>query len=238
MSDNSREHDIVREDGYKKRCYCEKCVKQFDHWCDVKKHEGKALCKKKSVTICEIVCERTDQKTYFYGHKKEFEGKWESTRAHPEKCRDRKDGGNDDYESGKHDEYNENGYKKRCRCQKCKRQYDEWCKDKQEKGKTICKRKCYTIVEYVCEKTDVYTHKWGLKKKYESNWEITKPFEPPRRYRNDDCDDENSGRKSRDEDRSERKSRDSDKSGRKSRDDDNSRKEKRRSKDCEDCDRN
>lgn len=174
-------HDESNENGYKKRCYCEKCVKSFDEWCDVKKHEGKPLCRKKSYTICEIVCERTDSKTYFYGHKKEFEGKWEGAKAYKPDCHDKKDY---DDKKDRHDEHDENGYKKRCRCQKCKKTYDEWCKDKADQGKTVCRRKCYTIVEYVCEKTDVYKHTFGKKKRYEGKWEEAKPFQPPKH-----CDD-------------------------------------------------
>lgn len=175
MADSKKDrHDEHDEQGYKKRCYCEKCVKTFDEWCDVKKQEGKPLCRKKSYTICEIVCERTDSKTYFYGHKKEFEGKWEDTKAYKPDCNKKQDNSSDD----KHDEHDENGYKKRCRCQKCKRTYDEWCKEKQNQGQTVCKRKCYTIVEYVCEKTDVYKHTFGRKKRYEGKWEEAEPFEP------------------------------------------------------------
>lgn len=203
MAESKKEkHDKHDEHGYKKRCFCEKCVKTFGEWCDVKKHEGKPLCRKKVYTICEIECERTDSKTYYYGHKKEYEGKWEGTKAYKPDCHDKNSESKGDKsekseksdksdkheEHDKHDEHDENGYKKRCRCLKCKRTYDEWCKDKKDKGKTICKRKCYSIVEYECEKTDVYKHTYGRKKRYEGKWEDAKPFYPKH------CDDKKESR--------------------------------------------
>ena len=74
-------------------------------------------------------------------------------------------------ESHQHDECDENGYKQRCHCQKCKRQYDDWCKKNKKDGCTTCKRKCYTICEIVCERPTTSVTRWGYKKEYEGKWE-------------------------------------------------------------------
>lgn len=74
-------------------------------------------------------------------------------------------------QSAQHDTYDETGYKKRCYCEKCKRTYDEWCKEKKEEGHQTCQRKCYTICEIVCEKPVTTITHWGYKKEYEGKWE-------------------------------------------------------------------
>lgn len=73
--------------------------------------------------------------------------------------------------SAKHDSHDENGYKKRCYCEKCKRTYDEWCKSHKDEGKTQCVRKCYTICEIACEKPITKIVKWGYKQEFEGEWE-------------------------------------------------------------------
>lgn len=80
----------------------------------------------------------------------------------------------------KHDEYDDNSYKKRCYCEKCKRTYDEWCKKNKDEGHTTCKRKCYTICEVVCEKPVTTVTHWGYKKEYEGKWEPYRGGEPPK----------------------------------------------------------
>lgn len=76
-----------------------------------------------------------------------------------------------DNKSLEHDSYDDNGYQKRCYCEKCKRTYDEWCKKNKEDGCTTCKRRCYTICEIKCEKPVTTVFEWGYKKEYEGKWE-------------------------------------------------------------------
>jgi len=75
-----------------------------------------------------------------------------------------------------HDSYDENGYKKRCYCEKCKRIYDEWCRNNKETGQKVCERKCYTICEIKCERPKVIVKHWGYKQEFEGKWE---PFVDP-----------------------------------------------------------
>lgn len=81
----------------------------------------------------------------------------------------------------KHDSYDENGYKKRCYCEKCKKSYDDWCEKNEEDGVTHCKRKCYTICEIVCEKPVTTVTHWGYKKEYEGKWESYRAEEAPKK---------------------------------------------------------
>jgi hypothetical protein len=77
-SDNDDGHDRYDEDGYKRRCHCEKCIRTYDEWCKKRKEQGVTHCKRKCYTICEIKCEKPVTTTFNWGYKKEYEGKWES----------------------------------------------------------------------------------------------------------------------------------------------------------------
>ncbi len=92
-----------------------------------------------------------------------------------------------DSESSSHDSHDscdENSYKKKCYCQKCVRQYDEWLKRNKERGHTTCKRKCFTVCEYVCTKTSVRRKDWGFAREFETRWSPYKGHVPHAR----DCD--------------------------------------------------
>lgn len=89
---------------------------------------------------------------------------------------DGKSSKHDDHDG--HDSYDENGYKKRCYCEKCKRKYDEWCRRQKESGHKTCKRKCFTICEVKCEQPKYILDKWGYKKEYEGKWEPFHDKEP------------------------------------------------------------
>jgi hypothetical protein len=89
--------------------------------------------------------------------------------------------------SEKHDSCDESGYKKRCYCEKCKRKYDEWCHKNKEHGHTVCKRKCYTICEIVCEKPVTTITHWGFKKEYEGKWEHYHHKEEPPKHCKKEC---------------------------------------------------
>jgi hypothetical protein len=89
MSDKTtHQHDEVTKDGYKKRCYCEKCKRKYDEFCKKSKHEGKVKCQRKCHTICEIKCEQPVEITKHWGYKKEYETKWDHFRPEraPRKC--------------------------------------------------------------------------------------------------------------------------------------------------------
>jgi hypothetical protein len=70
-----------------------------------------------------------------------------------------------------HDSHDDNSYKKRCYCEKCKKKYSEWCHEHKSKGETFCKRRCYTVCEIKCKKNVTLHKKWGYKKLYEGKWE-------------------------------------------------------------------
>lgn len=76
-----------------------------------------------------------------------------------------------------HDSYDDSRYQKRCYCEKCKKKYDDWKKEHEEKGETVCKRKCFTVCEIVCTKKIEKELNWGYKKKYEGKWEEYKKKE-------------------------------------------------------------
>lgn len=82
------EHDHSEGGNYIKRCYCEKCKRKYDDWCDEHEHEGKTHCKKRCVTHCEYVCSKPIKTVKKWGYKKEFVGKWEK---YEEKCHDKKE---------------------------------------------------------------------------------------------------------------------------------------------------
>lgn len=81
-------HDEITEDGYKKRCYCQKCTKKYDEWCREHKDEGHTSCKRRCYTVCEVICEKPVTTVTHWGYKKEFEGKWEKyhDKKVPAKC--------------------------------------------------------------------------------------------------------------------------------------------------------
>lgn len=87
-SDQSEQHDKVTEDGYEKRCYCEKCVGKYKEWCRKNKEEGNTTCKRKCYTVCEIKCKKAVVTHTNWGYHEKFEGKWEPYRAEPapKKC--------------------------------------------------------------------------------------------------------------------------------------------------------
>ena len=70
-----------------------------------------------------------------------------------------------------HDSYTDSKYQKRCYCEKCKKKYDDWKKEHEEKGKTVCKKRCFTVCEIECTKKVEREINWGYKKKYEGKWE-------------------------------------------------------------------
>lgn len=74
---NPCKHDECDEHEYKKRCYCEKCVKKYDEWCRRHKKDGKPKCYRKCYTVCEIKCKKPCRKVKKYGYKKLYEGKWQ-----------------------------------------------------------------------------------------------------------------------------------------------------------------
>lgn len=74
-------------------------------------------------------------------------------------------------EQHKHDEITQDGYKKRCYCEKCVATYLEWCKQHKEKPTTTCKRKCYTVCEIECHKEQLHVKDWAFGKRYEGKWE-------------------------------------------------------------------
>lgn len=75
-------------------------------------------------------------------------------------------------DSEKHDSVKDNGeYEKRCYCEKCVGKYKEWCKKQKEEGCSTCKRRCYTVCEIKCKKTDVIHTHWGYHEKFEGKWE-------------------------------------------------------------------
>lgn len=98
---SKQRHDEYDDKSYKKRCHCQKCVRTYDEWCRKKKEEGRATCKRKCYTICEIVCEQPVTTYNHWGYKKEYEGKWEHHR--PEKRPDCKDRDCDKKQSDKHE---------------------------------------------------------------------------------------------------------------------------------------
>lgn len=79
QADNKdHKHDYVDDNGsYQRVCYCNKCTKKWDDWCDKKKSEGQTHCKRKCYTICEYECEQPIHIKYKWGHKEKFEGEWE-----------------------------------------------------------------------------------------------------------------------------------------------------------------
>lgn len=91
-SNSSLPHDEETQDGYKKRCYCQKCVGKYKEWCEKKKGEPHIVCKRKCYTVCQIKCHK-EQTTYTdWGYHEKFEGKWEHKDAehapHPcESCK-------------------------------------------------------------------------------------------------------------------------------------------------------
>lgn len=80
---DDNKHDHVDKDGYKKRCYCQKCVKRYKEWCEKKKDEGCTTCKRRCYTVCEIKCEKTDIIRTYFGFHEKFEGKWERYDSQP-----------------------------------------------------------------------------------------------------------------------------------------------------------
>lgn len=80
--DDSHKHDECDESGYKKRCHCQKCKRQYDDWCKKNKKDGCTTCKRKCYTVCEIKCERPTTSVLHWGYKKEYEGKWEKYEHH------------------------------------------------------------------------------------------------------------------------------------------------------------
>lgn len=73
-------------------------------------------------------------------------------------------------ECHKHDECDESGYKKVCRCEKCVRKYNDWCKKNKKHGETVCKRKCYTVCEVKCERPTTSVTRWGFTEDSETKW--------------------------------------------------------------------
>lgn len=84
-------------------------------------------------------------------------------------------------QSEKHDTVNEKGeYEKRCYCQKCVGRYKEWCRKNKEEGCTTCKRRCYTVCEIKCKKTDIIHTNWGFHEKFEGKWENYRAEDAPK----------------------------------------------------------
>jgi 3-hydroxy-3-methylglutaryl CoA synthase len=77
------EHDTVVDGHYKKRCYCQKCTKQYDEWCRQKKREGCQHCKRICKTVCTVECKKPIKIVKEWGYKEEFEGKWEPHQGKP-----------------------------------------------------------------------------------------------------------------------------------------------------------
>ena len=77
-----------------------------------------------------------------------------------------------------HDKIGSDGsYHRKCQdnCDKCKESYDKWCK---ENSNIECKKRSYTITEFVCSKVTV--QKYGHKEREDHPWKKTSDQEPPR----------------------------------------------------------
>ena len=79
-----------------------------------------------------------------------------------------------------HDSYDENGYKKRCFCQKCTEQYVLWCKKNKKDGVTHCKRRCRTVCDIKCVKPVTTVYKWEEQQRFEGKWESYKELPVPK----------------------------------------------------------
>ncbi len=71
-------HDQITDNGYKQRCYCEKCKAKYDEWCKRQADKGQKICKRRCYTICEVVCKQPKLVVDRWGYKKHYEGKWEN----------------------------------------------------------------------------------------------------------------------------------------------------------------
>jgi len=81
-------HDKIKDGEYEKRCYCEKCTKKYDEWCDQQQKEGCTVVKRKCYTICKYVAEKQTIVTDKWGYKEKFEGKWEKVDKIEKPCKD------------------------------------------------------------------------------------------------------------------------------------------------------
>lgn len=81
--DEETQHDEVRDGEYIKRCYCQKCVDTYDKFCRKHKDDPHVRCQRRCFTVCEYKCESTQVIRKHWGHKKQFNGKWEHHRELP-----------------------------------------------------------------------------------------------------------------------------------------------------------
>lgn len=93
-SDSGKHDEYDEKSGqYKKRCYCQKCVKTYNEWCKRQKEHGNTRCRRKCFTVCTIECEKDHTVTTRWGYDQKFEGKWEDykhARPAPRDCKDKK----------------------------------------------------------------------------------------------------------------------------------------------------
>ncbi len=81
-----------------------------------------------------------------------------------------------------HDEIRNGKYHRKCQDKNCScaSKYAKWCKEN-ENSHTECKKRSYTVTEYVCEKVTVQKKQFGHKEMKENDWEYVKPIEEPKK---------------------------------------------------------
>ena len=82
-------HSYEDKDGFKKRCFCQKCEKKWKEWCEKHKKEGETHCKRKCYTVCEYKCKKPVTTVFNWGYHKKFVGEWEKHKAEdvPKRCK-------------------------------------------------------------------------------------------------------------------------------------------------------